>query len=141
MMVLAAPSQMRQLIRSEVLGFDGMSDYNCILVNHCNDVAVINLVDDKVMNPERIQVLGEELLSLPQQNSKLLINMNNVKFLSSAAINKLIVFEKRVRTNGGTVLFSNLSPEVQEVFALTNLNSVFEICNGQEEALQSLQAG
>lgn len=118
-----------------------MSEYECIDVQESNDVSIVKLVDEKVMDPERVQQLGNELLSLPDNGERILINMENVKFLSSAAINKLIVLEKRLRGNGGQVKLSNLCPEIQEVFSITNLTSVFDIRDGEDEALQAFDAG
>ncbi len=114
-----------------------MSNFECIDVNESGDVSIVRLVDEKVMDPERVQKLGSELLALPEDGDRILINMENVKFLSSAAINKLIVLEKRLRGSGGQIKLSNLCPEVREVFTITNLNSVFDIMEEQDDALSS----
>ena len=119
-----------------------MSDYQCIELSNRNRVAVVRLLDEKVVDPERIQLLGQELLSLAHGESQnLLINMDNVRFLSSSAINNLIVLERRVSGSGGEVKLSNLSPEVAEVFNITQLNSVFDICESEDEALGSFKNG
>ena len=75
-----------------------MTDYNCITLSNKEDVAVVRLVDDKVMDAERIALLGEELMALANRDDgkRMLINMDNVRFLSSSAINKLIVLERRL---------------------------------------------
>ncbi len=118
-----------------------MAEFECIDVSDSNDVSIVRLVDEKVMDPVRVQKLGDELLSLPRQESdRILINMENVRFLSSAAINKLIVLEKRLSKKGGQIKFSNLQPEVKEVFNITNLNSVFDICEAQEDALEQFRS-
>ena len=116
-----------------------MSDYQCIELTNREDIAVVRLVDQKVIDPDRIHLLGEELLSLAQgtDGQRLLINMDNVRFLSSSAINKLIVLERRVTGAGGKIKLSNLSPEVAEVFNITQLNSVFDICDSERDAIDS----
>lgn len=118
-----------------------MSEFQCIRLSTQNQVAVVQLVDDKVMDAERIAMLGEELLSLAdsQQGAKVLINMDNVRFLSSSAINKLIVLERRLTGNGGDLKLSNLSPEVEEVFNITQLSSVFDICPDEQKAIESFE--
>ena len=119
-----------------------MSNYECINVQENDDISIVKLIDEKVMDPERVQKLGTELLSLPNgETERILINMENVRFLSSAAINKLIVLEKRMRGNGGQVKLSNLCPEVREVFSITNLTSVFDIREEQDEALEAFGSG
>lgn len=116
-----------------------MSDFECIDLDDVNDVAVVKFKDEKVVDPARIEEMGTELFSLASDDDrkKLLINFENVKFFSSAAINKLIVLEKRVRAQGGKIKLSNLRPEVRDLFSFTNLDNLFSIVDGQDEAIQS----
>jgi anti-anti-sigma regulatory factor len=130
-----------------------MSEYQCILTNEVDGVTVVCLIDPKVMDPSRIKLLGDELLSLAGDHGgkdrdqninhpskrNLLINLENVRFLSSAAINKLIILEKRVTTHGGAIKICNVSPEVREVFAITHLNNVFEILDDHTEAVKAFE--
>lgn len=117
-----------------------MMDYQCIELSSKDDVSVVRLLDDKVIDADRIATLGEELMSLAgNEGGRVLINMDNVRFLSSSAINKLIVLERRISSNGGNLKLSNLSPEVQEVFNITQLHSVFDIRPDEEEALTAFQ--
>jgi len=86
--------------------------------------------------------MGKELLTFikeDQDTSNVLINFENVNFFSSAAINKLIVFEKRIRARGGQIRLSNLRPEVRDLFSYTNLDSMFEIKDEQADAIESFE--
>ncbi len=115
-----------------------MSDFKCIELLKKHDIAVVKLVDDKVTDAERIAELGEELMTLAKPDGRrVVINMDNVRFLSSSAINKLIVLERRLASNGGNLKLSNLRPEVEEVFNITQLHSVFDIRGDEEEALSA----
>ena len=117
-----------------------MMDYQCIELSSKEDVSVVRLLDDKVIDADRIATLGEELMSLASdQGGRVLINMDNVRFLSSSAINKLIVLERRISSNGGNLKLSNLSPEVEEVFNITQLHSVFDIRSNEADALTAFQ--
>ena len=117
-----------------------MRDFECIELDSVQDIAVVKFKDQKVMDPERIEVLGKELLSLIDEDDSdsVVINFENVSFFSSAAINKLIVLEKRVRARGGQIRLSNLRPEVRDLFSYTNLDKVFDIKDGQSDAIDSL---
>ena len=77
--------------------------YDCIELEDVQDISVVRFKDEKVMDPSRIEKLGEELMSLAgeEDSCNLLINFEDVRFFSSAAINKLIVLEKRMRAGGG----------------------------------------
>jgi anti-sigma B factor antagonist len=116
-----------------------MTDFECIRLSSHGDVAVVRLIDDRVMDLQRISRLGEELMSLADSQSpvKVVINMDNVRFLSSSAINKLIVLERRLSSNGGNLKLSNLRQEVEEVFNITQLSSVFDICPDEQQAIEA----
>ena len=116
-----------------------MSDFECIDQNDVEDVAVVKFKDEKVVDPSRIEAMGTELLSLASGDEprKLLINFENVRFFSSAAINKLIVLEKRVRAQGGLIKLCNLRPEVGDLFNFTNLDNLFPIFDSQDKAIEA----
>lgn len=125
-----------------------MPDFECIEIDSVSNVSVVKLKDEKVMAPARIETLGVELLSLVETEPaddqdvaavNVLINFENVRFFSSGAINKLIVLEKRVRACGGQIRLSNMHPEVRDLFSYTNLDSMFDIRNGQTEAMESFE--
>lgn len=118
-----------------------MEDFECIALDNVNEVFVVKFKDQKVMDPARIETLGKELMSLVSgdDSENLLINFDNVSFFSSAAINKLIVLEKRIRGQGGQIRLSNLRPEVRDLFSYTNLDAMFDIKDEQDEALASFE--
>ncbi|MEE2826070.1 MAG: STAS domain-containing protein [Planctomycetota bacterium] len=113
--------------------------YDCIELEDVQDISVVRFKDEKVMDPSRIEKLGEELMSLAgeEDSCNLLINFEDVRFFSSAAINKLIVLEKRMRAGGGAMKLSNLRPEVRDLFSFTNLDGLFDIRDEQSEAIRS----
>ncbi len=117
------------------------SDFECIELDSVEDVSVVKFKDPKVMDPSRIETMGKELLSLVKEDEteNVLINFENVSFFSSAAINKLIVLEKRIRAQGGQIRLSNLRPEVRDLFSYTNLDSMFQIKDKQSEAIESFK--
>lgn len=117
-----------------------MQDFECIELDSVQDVSVVKFKDKKVMDPTRIEILGKELLSLvdDDDSENVVINFENVSFFSSSAISKLILLEKRMRARGGQIRLSNLRPEVRDLFSYTNLDSVFDIKDGQSEAIDSL---
>ncbi len=116
-----------------------MRKFDSIVVENQDGISVIHFVDDKIMDTKRIQLVNDELNSVAEENKTggLLLNMENVRFLSSAAINKLIVLDKRVKSIGGQIRLSNLRPEVRDVFSITNLDRLFSIFDNSTEAMKS----
>jgi anti-sigma B factor antagonist len=119
----------------------GHKHYQCIRTQDVDGVTVVHFLDDKVMDPARIEQLGSELNTLTDESQppKLIVNFSDVKFFSSAAINKLIVLEKRVKEKGGQTRLSNLRPEVRDLFGFTHLDSLFRIHDSQEDAVLDLK--
>lgn len=111
-----------------------------VLAGVSGDVAMARFVDRKIIDAANIQELGDELFSLVEKDQKkiLILNFATVEFLSSAALNKLIILDKKLKGLGGKMRLCNLRPEIYEVFAITRLNQVFEIKNNENEALAGL---
>ena len=116
-----------------------MATHRRIEVVENGGVSVIRFVDRKILDATNIQELGDELFGLVEQGNcqNLLLNFSSVEFLSSAALNKLIILDKKVKSHSGCLKFSNLRPEILEGFVITRLNQLFEIKNTEEEALAS----
>ncbi|NIP84912.1 MAG: STAS domain-containing protein [Planctomycetales bacterium] len=114
-----------------------MQGLNRIKVDDVGDVAVVRFVDRKILDEAIIQELGRELEGLVETAGKtnLLLCFENVEFLSSAALGKLIKLNSTVKKNGGHLKMSNIRPQIYEVFAITRLNKVFEICDDETDAL------
>lgn len=100
-------------------------------------VVVVNFVDRKILDAANIQSLGEELFELVEKggNNKLVLNFRTVEFLSSAALNKLIILDRKVKAKSGKLKLCNLKPEIQEVFVITRLNQLFDIKDSENDAL------
>lgn len=111
----------------------------CLQLQKVDSVSVVKFRDEKVMDPARIEQMGNELLEIAgEENASVLINFDNVSFFSSAAINKLIVLEKQMRANGGKLRLCSLRPEVRDLFSYTSLDQMFEIDREQVESVKVL---
>jgi len=117
-----------------------MSKLRRIEVSESASVSVIRFLDQKIIDPEAIQELGQELFDLVERDDckKLVLNFENVEFLSSAALGKLITFEKKSKRNGAQLILTNISPEIFQVFAITNLDKLFQIKDSEADALAVL---
>ena len=85
------------------------------------------------------QELGDELFGLVEMDNRksLLLNFSRVEFLSSAALNKLILLDRSVKKHGGRLKLCSLRPEIQEVFVITRLNQMFDIYDEEADALRA----
>ena len=108
-----------------------------IKINQSGDVTVVTFNDSKIIDEVEIQEFGQELYDLVEREDrkKIVLNFANVEFLSSAALGKLIGFDKRVKQNGAELVLSNIRPEIYEVFAITKLTKLFTIKDDEADAL------
>lgn len=101
------------------------------------DAAMVEFHDKKLMDQQAIQEIGDELFALveKEQQKQVLLNFANVEFLVSAALNKLILLDKKTKTAGGKLILCNLKPEIFDIFAVTRLTQLFTIKRTEQEAL------
>ncbi len=107
------------------------------LSGSAGEVALVRFLDRKIIDAANIQELGEELFALIEKEKKknVILNFATVEFLSSAALNKLIIMDKKVKAATGKMRLCNLRPEIYEVFAITRLNQLFDIKPNEQDAL------
>jgi anti-sigma B factor antagonist len=108
-------------------------------VEEIGDVTVVNFVDRKILDEQNIQIIGEQLFSLVDEDGrrKILLNFGNVEYLSSAALGKLITLNKKLQTAGGKLILCNIDPQIHEVFEITKLDKFFKIMKEEQQALQA----
>jgi len=108
-------------------------------VEHIGDVTVVNFVDRKILDEQNIQIIGEQLFSLVDEEGwrKILLNFSNVEYLSSAALGKLITLNKKLTQAGGKLILCNIDAQIYEVFEITKLDKFFKIMKEEQAALQA----
>ena len=114
-----------------------MASHQRLEVTDSEDVAVVRFVDRRILDAANIEELGDELFGLVETDDRkqLLLNFTGVEFLSSAALNKLIILDKKVKSNGGKLVLCELRQEIKEVFAITRLDQLFTIKDSESEGL------
>jgi len=120
-----------------------MNEYRRLDVSEIGDVTVVRFRDPKIIEDLNIQELGSEMFRLVEveDRRKLLLNFSTVDFLSSAALGKLITLNKKIQATGGRLVLCSISPEIYEVFKITQLNKFFEIEKDDLSALRQVGAG
>lgn len=114
-----------------------MADYRQISVTETDGVTIVHFNDQRILDAGLIQQLGEDLFKLveEEQRNKLLLNFVDVEFLSSAALNRLIMLDKKVKECGGALKLCNICGGIMDVFAITRLDKHFEIVDDESTAL------
>lgn len=67
--------------------------------------------------------------------SKLLVNLKDLSYISSAGLRVLLATTKKIKGKGGELRLSNLNPVVKEVFDISGFSMIISVFNDEEEAL------
>lgn len=85
--------------------------------------------------------LKETLLAALEGGAlKVLVDMTGVHFIDSSALGVLIGGVKRLKPKGGSMALVSVDENVNWIFQITGLNSVFDIFATREDALKKLNS-
>jgi anti-anti-sigma factor len=106
-----------------------------IVVENGIDVTLVTFEDENILEEQQIRKLERVLLPIVRQNEqkRLVLNFENVKFMSSSFLGLLVKIHKRVIETGGHLQLFNLDPKIHKVFEITQLVKVFDIVPPAQE--------
>ena len=71
---------------------------------------------------------------------RVVINLRQVDFVSSAFLAALLTFQRRLVAAKGTLILCGANHVIRGIFVRTRLNSLFEIVDDEDEALRQIRA-
>jgi anti-sigma B factor antagonist len=115
-----------------------MSSNRRLDMDEVKDVTVARFTDKKILDESNIQIIGNQLFSLVDEDhrQKIVLDFTNVEYLSSAALGKLITLDKKVKASGGKLRLCSIRSDILEVFKITRLDKLFTIRENREKALE-----
>ncbi len=113
-----------------------------ISVEYTDKAVIIAFTDERILEEKDIQALYESITSVIEQAEqiKLVLDFHNVKFLSSAVLGLLIKISKKIYERNGQLRLCSINPKIYEIFKITRLTKIFDICQDVDSAVQSLAA-
>ena len=111
-----------------------------VIISLEDDVTVVELTDKKILDELNIMQIGEQLNGLvaAATEPRLLLDFSCVGHMSSSALGMLITLHKRIREKHGELRLCGIQPSIHEIFVITRLNEIFQICKSRAEAMASL---
>ena len=108
-------------------------------VEEIGDITVVNFVDRKILDEQNIFLIGEDLIHLVEGlgRKKVLLNFQNVDFMSSAALGKLITVHKKLQNGGGKLVLCKIAKDIHDVFKITKLDKLLVIVADEQAGLQA----
>ncbi|HEY1600132.1 MAG TPA: STAS domain-containing protein [Pirellulales bacterium] len=117
-------------------------NYTHLRLQDQGEVLIVYFQGATLTDQSMIEQIGNELNDVALEasgNRKLLVNFQGVKFMSSAMLGKLLPLHKRCKNDKIKLKMCNISPNLMEVFKITNLTKLFDICGTEPEAVASFE--
>lgn len=90
---------------------------------------IVSLYEIKKLNTIFSERIGEELGEILEESEiKLLFDLSDIKFIDSAGFSMLRSIDKKASDNSSQFILCNISPEVQELLNLLDLQDYFTQC-------------
>lgn len=105
-----------------------------ITIENGQDVTIVTLDEQNILEEQQIRRLERALMPVIAENEdkRLVLNFENVRFMSSASLGLLVKVHKRVTEQGGHLQLYNLDPKIYKVFEITKLTRIFDIVRATE---------
>jgi anti-sigma B factor antagonist len=100
-------------------------------------VAVIEVKGSLVGGEETDELRAATTDFLEQGNRKLIIDLGKVTYLNSTAIGVLVSTHMKYTQNKGLVKLCGINKNISNIFVITKLTMVFDVCETREEAVKS----
>jgi anti-sigma B factor antagonist len=116
-----------------------MTEYQHITYRNVDGVAVVNFMETVAMfDTDKVREVGIELLDLVEGKrfTKLLLNLSNARFISSAMLAYLVKLHRLVQELKGKIRLCCLRPVIMDAFKVSNFDRIFEIYPDEASALK-----
>jgi anti-sigma B factor antagonist len=72
-----------------------------------------------------------------KKEPKVVVNLSKVTYVDSSGLATLVEILKNMRSYGGRLKLTNLSPKIRSLFEITKLEKLFDITAEEEEAVSA----
>lgn len=123
-----------QVIEAET---DTVSTYTASnLAQPFSEITIIKLVGE--VNYNTAPSVETQILPLARPQAKLLLDMTQVSYMSSAGLRLLLALYRRIGTNDGQIVLVGLSEEIKDAMSVTGFLDFFKSCDTLEAGLAQM---
>ena len=105
-----------------------------------SDVTVLDLSGKITIGLGDVAVRDAVQTALAAGARKILLNMEEVSTIDSAGVGELVAAFTRVTNRGGQMRLVKLPPKVNDILQITQLITVFEIFDTEDEGMEAFAA-
>ncbi len=100
-------------------------------------IGVIELKGSLVGGEETDELSSAVADFVEQGNKKLIIDLGKVDYLNSTAIGVLVKAHTTYKKQQGQVKLCGINKNINNIFVITKLTLVFDVCDTREEAIKA----
>lgn len=105
-------------------------------ISHHGNVVIVE-VEGQLIVSNRQELKQRVLDEADSGGRKFLVDFARTGYIDSAGLGVLVSLSKRLRELGGDLRLANLNDDLQTLFELTKLDTLFQIADSRERALES----
>ena len=100
------------------------------------DVTILE-VEGTLIVGNRQELKQKVLEELEAGTRKVLVDFEKATYIDSSGLGVLVSLAKKIRELGGDLRLANLNDDLQTLFELTKLDTLFQISESRDRALES----
>ena len=116
-----------------------LSEYQQINVKYVDGVAIVTFAESMTMfEGDKVQAVGGELCDLvdSRKDPRILLNLSNAHFMSSAMLAHLVKMLRKVQAAKGRLRLCGLRPVILDAFKVSQFDRIFEIFPDEAAAMK-----
>ncbi len=100
------------------------------------EVCVVS-VEGQLIVGNRQELKQKVLDEIERGERKFLVDFSQTGYIDSSGLGVLVSLSKKIREHGGELRLTNLNEDLKTLFELTKLDTLFQIAETRERALDS----
>ncbi len=100
------------------------------------DVTILE-VEGTLIVGNRQELKQKVIEELETGTRKVLVDFDKTTYIDSSGLGVLVSLAKKIREMGGDLRLANLNEDLQTLFELTKLDTLFQISESRDRALES----
>ena len=109
-----------------------------VSVHEQDRVVILRFVVHRIIDGTGLDAWSEQLKDPSMEGKHIMLDFSNVQFISSAAVNKLIVLDRAVKRSGRRLVMFGLQRSVRTIMTITRMDEVFTIVADEPSAWSEL---
>ena len=103
------------------------------------DGVTVLMVTGRVIFGDEASALRDKVKALLATSKKLVLNLGGVSYIDSGGLGVLVSLYTSAKSAGGDIKLANLTQRVGDLLQITKLLTVFEVCEGEQKAIDSFK--